>query len=270
MMQTARATPAGAKSTAAQHTRAEMQQLRSQSHCKQHRSSPNGCSLNSTLMQLRLHHCYCCNIVQTALATIATSTMTTGANITPALCKCNRSCTHRVAPTLQPQLQLQLLQDCDRHHCKHDRNSSANAIADISNNVVNANAMPVQHETMACTADNANANANMSSDADAMSMQRNSKHQCKRRCNIHPSARAGAYARACKRQTSTKYTPKHTATSKLPSKPTAPTIGYVQTSNASNLIQPKQCTQPVCMHPTNIHVPNQYTWIRQTSSSTHS
>ena len=52
MMQTARATPAGAKSTAAQHTRAEMQQLRSQSHCKQHRSSPNGCSLNSTLMRL--------------------------------------------------------------------------------------------------------------------------------------------------------------------------------------------------------------------------
>ena len=103
-MRTARATPAGAKSTAAQHTRAEMQQLRSQSHCKQHRSSPNGCSLNSTLMQLRLHHCYCCNIVQTALATIATLTMTTGANITPALCKCNRGCTHRVAPTLQPQL----------------------------------------------------------------------------------------------------------------------------------------------------------------------
>ena len=118
MMQTARATPAGAKSTAAQHTRAEMQQLRSQSHCKQHRSSPNGCSLNSTSMQLRLHHCYCCNIVQTTLATIATTTMTTGANIAPALCKCNRSCTHSVAPALQPRLQLQLLQDCDCHHCK--------------------------------------------------------------------------------------------------------------------------------------------------------
>ena len=118
MMHTARATPAGARSTAAQHTRAEMQQLRSQSHCKQHRSSPNGCSLNSTSMQLRLHHCYCCNIVQTALATIATTTMTTGANIAPALCKCNRSCTHSVAPALQPQLQLQLLQDCDCHHCK--------------------------------------------------------------------------------------------------------------------------------------------------------
>ena len=115
MMQTARATPAGAKSTAAQHTRAEMQQLRSQSHCKQHRSSPNGCSLN---MQLRLHCCYFCNIVQTARATIATTTMTTGANIAPALCKCNRSCTHSVAPALQPQLQLQLLQDCDCHHCK--------------------------------------------------------------------------------------------------------------------------------------------------------
>ena len=66
-MQTARATPAGAKSTAAQHTRAEMQQLRSQSHCKQHRSSPNGCSLIATPMQLRLHHCYHCNIVHTTL-----------------------------------------------------------------------------------------------------------------------------------------------------------------------------------------------------------
>ena len=176
----------------------------------------------------------------------------------PAPCKCNRSCTHRVAPTLQPQLQLQLLPDCDRHHCKHDHNSSANAIANISNNVINANAMPVWHETMACTADNANANANMSSDADAMLMQCNGKHQCKRRCNIHPSARAGAYARVCMCQTSTKYTPKHTAASKLPSKPTAPTIGYMQTSNASNLIQPKQCTQPICMHPTYTDVPDQH------------
>ena len=75
MMQTAWATPAGAKSTAAQHTRAEKQQLRPQSHCKQHRSSPNGCSLSSTSMPLRLHHCYYCNIVHTALVTIATATI---------------------------------------------------------------------------------------------------------------------------------------------------------------------------------------------------
>ena len=191
MMQTARATPAGAKSTAAQHTRAEMQRHRSQSHCKQHRSSPNGCSLNSTSMQLRLYHCYYCSIVHTALATIATTTMTTGANVAPALCKRNRSCTHSVAPTLQLQLQPRLLQPCNHYHCEHNRNSSATHKCQHQQYVmVNAAAMPVRHETMACAADNASASANMNSDADAMSMQLGSKHQCKRKCNIHTSAGA--------------------------------------------------------------------------------
>ena len=193
MMQTARATPAGATSTAAQHTRAEMQMLlRVQWYCEQHRSNHNGCSLIATSMQLRLRHCYHCNIVHTALATIATlQAQPLRLQLRP-VCKCNRNCNRTVAPTFQPQLQLQRLQSCNHHHCKHDHNSSANAIANISNIAVNANAMPVRHETVACTAGNANANANMSSDADAMSMQRNSKHQCKRKCNIHTRARAGA------------------------------------------------------------------------------
>ena len=97
MMHTARATPAGARSIAAQHTRAEMQQLCPQSHCKQHRCNHNGCSLIATSMQLRLYHCYNCNVVHTALATIATATVTTDANIAPAT-----ATILQVQPQLQP------------------------------------------------------------------------------------------------------------------------------------------------------------------------
>ena len=97
MMHTARATPAGARSIAAQHTRAEIQQLRPQTHCKQHRCNHNGCSLIATSMQLRLYHCYNCNVVHTALATIATATVTTDANIAPAT-----ATILQVQPQLQP------------------------------------------------------------------------------------------------------------------------------------------------------------------------
>ena len=166
-----------------------------------------------------------------------------------------------------------------RQHCSRNYNCSCynHAITTIASTVatqvetqvqtsathvmVNASAMPVLHETMACAADDANASTNMNTNADAKSMQRNSRCQCKRRCSINTSVRAGAYAQACKRQTSTKYTPRHVAASKLQSKPTAPTFGYMQLSNASNPTQSKQCTRPVCMHPNSIHVPNQYTCI---------
>ena len=120
--------------------------------------------------------------------------------------KCNRNCNHTVAPTFQSQLQLQLLQPCNCYNCKHTRSSSANASTNISNNMMaKTNAMQVQHETMACAAYDANASANMSTNADATSMQCNSKHQCKRRCNIDTSARVGmqapnintVYAQAC-------------------------------------------------------------------------
>ena len=74
------------------------------------------------------------------------------------------------------------------------------------------------------------------------------RHKCEGRC-----IRAGMQA-----PNIDKYTPKHTAVGKLPSKPTAPTTGHIRTSNASNLIQPQQCMRPVCMHPTSIHVPNQH------------
>ena len=79
------------------HTRAEMQQLRPQSHCKQHRFNHNGCSLIAASMQLRLYHCYNCNIVHTALATVATATVTTGANTVPAA-----ATILQVQPQLQP------------------------------------------------------------------------------------------------------------------------------------------------------------------------
>ena len=175
-------------------------------------------------------------------------------------CDYSASATAAAAALLRRSLhlQLRLLQPCNHYDCKHNRNSRANASTNVSNNLrANANAMQGRQEIMACAADDANASANTSSNADAASMQRNSKHQCKRRCNIHASARSGAYTQACKRQTSTKYMPRHAAASKLQSKPTAPT------STASNPIQSEQCTQPVCMHPTSIHVPDQYTCIRQ-------
>ena len=74
-----------------------MQQLRPQSHCKQHRFNHNGCSLIAASMQLRLYHGYNCNIVHTALATVATATITTGANTVPAA-----ATILQVQPQLQP------------------------------------------------------------------------------------------------------------------------------------------------------------------------
>ena len=119
--------------------------------------------------------------------------------------------------------------------------------------MANASAMPVLHETMACAADNASASANMNTNADAKSMQRNSRHQCKRRCSINTSARAGAYAQACKCQTLTKYTPRHVAMSKLQSKPAAPTFGYMRLSKQFRpLYMPATCIHAcnlyICVH----------------------
>ena len=74
-----------------------MQQLRPQLHCKQHHFNHNGCSLIAASMQLRLYHCYNCNIVHTALATVATATVTAGANTVPAA-----ATILQVQPQLQP------------------------------------------------------------------------------------------------------------------------------------------------------------------------
>ena len=150
MMHTARDTPAGARSTAVQHTRAEMQQLHPQSHCKQHRPNHNGCSLIATLMQLRLyrlqlqHRSHCpgnsCNCDRNYR------------------CKhCASSCDNSASATATPTTLL-------RQHCNRNYNCSCNnhAITTIANTIaaqVQTHANMYGHNTNASANTGANAYA---------------------------------------------------------------------------------------------------------------
>ena len=128
MMHTARATPAGARSTAAQHTRAEMQQLHPQLHCKQHRSNHNGCSLIATSMQLRMCH----------LSQLQHRSHCLGNN-----CNCDRNyrckhcaciCNHSASATATATATATILL---RQHCNRNYNCSCynHAITTIANTI---------------------------------------------------------------------------------------------------------------------------------------